>query len=303
MPSARYVDDIYVFAKNVDEADKMLRELIPFLRTYDLVLNEAKCVIIPKASLITEEPDLEGLFNDAVKEIAGQVEDDDFDADYGFQSEWVDEEAEEGVAAEKQQDTKGDLELKATENLFDSLKTYSGHEESIERFCLPLFTKANSSYAVEHVMDAFKKRPAMSQIYSSYLAKFLTEEKVIDFLVDLLTDELLSDWQKMWIIAALLQVTPSNDSAIKITLNLFKDANRHDALRAVAAIYVGRYGDLDRRKSLNAMYAKVSNYVQAAIYYSTRYWKGIEKSNAKTSWGGHGILNVLLTEAFAIKSD
>ena len=36
----------------------------------------------PKANLITEEPDLEALFNNAVEEISNQVEDDDFDADY-----------------------------------------------------------------------------------------------------------------------------------------------------------------------------------------------------------------------------
>jgi hypothetical protein len=85
--SARYIDDIYVFVKSVDAADQLLRDLIPFLRSYDLVFNEAKSVIMPKSALITEEPDLEALFTEAVEEIAGQVEDDDFDVDYGFQSE------------------------------------------------------------------------------------------------------------------------------------------------------------------------------------------------------------------------
>jgi hypothetical protein len=39
VPSARYVDDIYVFVESVDAADQLLRELIPVLRSYDLVLN------------------------------------------------------------------------------------------------------------------------------------------------------------------------------------------------------------------------------------------------------------------------
>jgi Reverse transcriptase (RNA-dependent DNA polymerase) len=55
VPSARYVDDIYVFVKSMDGADKLLRELIPALRSYDLVLNEAKSVVMPKSSLMTEE--------------------------------------------------------------------------------------------------------------------------------------------------------------------------------------------------------------------------------------------------------
>jgi hypothetical protein len=145
VPSSRYVDDIYVFVKSVDSGDQLLRELIPALRGYDLVLNEAKSVIMPKSALITEEPDLETLFAAAVAEVASQVDDDDFDADYGFQSDWDDEEVDEE-----------DLELQATTVLFDALAEYPGHEENIERFCLPLFLKAGSSYAVEHVLNSFK---------------------------------------------------------------------------------------------------------------------------------------------------
>ena len=52
-------------------------------------------LLMPKAALITEEPDLETLFADAVAEISSQVDDGDFDVDYGFQSEWDDEALEE----------------------------------------------------------------------------------------------------------------------------------------------------------------------------------------------------------------
>lgn len=119
VPSARYVDDLYVFVENMDAADRLLRELIPVLRSYDLVLNEAKSVIMPKSALMSEEPDLEALFSAAVEEISEQVDDDDFDADYGFQSDWEDE--EDGDEEE------GDLELKATVMLFDSIDEYPGN--------------------------------------------------------------------------------------------------------------------------------------------------------------------------------
>lgn len=289
--SARYVDDIYIFVKSVDATDQLLRKLIPALRSYDLIINEAKSVVMPKSALITEEPDLEALFADAVAEIADQVNDDDFDADYGFQSEWEDEEEiEEEV-----------LELQATTILFDSLSEYPGHEENIERFCLPLFSKAGSNYAVEHVLDDFKKRPSMSQIYASYLAKFLNEDGVHQFLLGLLKDASLADWQKMWILAALSQVEKADDTAVKIALNLLRDAHRHDALRAVAAVYVGRFGDHTRRKALITIYPSVSDYVQAAIYYSSRQWPNVERSNARASWSGHGSLHNLLSVAMSKK--
>jgi hypothetical protein len=294
VPSARYVDDIYIFVDSVDAADRLLRELIPHLRGYDLVLNEAKSVVMPKASLLTEEPDLEALFANAVEEISQQVDDTDFDADYGFQSEWDDEKDDDEDSDKEEQ-----LELAATKILFDSLSDYPGQEENIERFCLPLFSKAGSDYAVAHVLDAFKKRASMSQIYASYLSKFLDNKDVTNLLADLLADESLVDWQKMWILAALMQKNPGNDGPIKVALKILRDATRHDALRAVAAIYVGRFGDHARRKSLFSIYPSVSNYIQAAIYFSSQTWPPVERSNAKASWGGHGQLNTLLTSAMS----
>ena len=290
VPSARYVDDIYIFVDSVDAADQLLRQLIPALRSYDLVLNEAKSVIMPKSALISEEPDLEALFSDAVDEISNQINEEDFDSDYGFQSEWDDEPIDEE-----------DLELQATTILFDSITEYPGHEENIERFCLPLFAKAGSGYAVQHVVDSFKKRPSMSQIYAAYLAKFLDTDGITELLLELLKDASLADWQKIWILAALSQVEAADDTAVKIALDLLKDANRHDALRAVAAIYVGRFGDHTRRKALISIYASVASYIQAAIYFSSKNWPSVERSNAKASWGGHGPLHNLLTIAMSKK--
>ena len=289
--SARYVDDIYILVDNVDSASRLLRELIPALRSYDLVLNETKSVLMPKSALHVEEPDLQALFEGAVSEIAGQLEDGDFDVDYGFQSEWDDDDDEADEP----------LELKATKVLFDSISQHPGQEENIERFCLPLFSTALSDYAVEHVLDAMKKRPSMAQIYASYLSKFIATKEVYEALIEFLGDSSIVDWQRMWVLAALLRAKPKNDGPVKVAFGILKEANRHDALRAVAAIYVGTYGDLPRRKLLIAMYPSVTNYIQAAIYYSSRLWPSVERGNAKASWGGHGPLHNYLTIAFAKK--
>jgi hypothetical protein len=299
VPSARYVDDIYIFVKSMKAAARLLRELIPALRTYDLTLNEAKSKIMLKSSLITEEPDLEALFADAVEEISSQLEDDDFDADYGFQSEWEDD--DEGDDGDDDTESANELELKATTILFDSIEDYSGHEENIERFCLPLFAKAKSDYAVSHVMDAFRRRPAMSQIFSSYLANFLDDDPVKEFLLELLQDASLVDWQKMWVLAALSQVAQASDAYVKVAMAVLKDGARHDALRAVAAVYVGRFGEHSRRKALMSYYSSVSPYVQSAIYFSSRTWPSVERGNAKASWGSQSPLNVLLTAAITKK--
>ena len=86
----------------------------------------------------------------------------------------------------------------------DLARNDGGQPKRLARTCAPvahyrsmppmLFSKAGSSYAVEHAMEAFKKRPSISQIYASYLAKFLEIEGVYEFLLGLLKDTSLFDW-------------------------------------------------------------------------------------------------------------
>ena len=296
IPSARYVDDIYIFVGSVDEADELLRQLIPFLRSYDLSLNEVKSTVMPKSALFSEEPDLEQLFSSAVAEISAQIDDDSSDTDYGFQKDWDYEDDEN----EEDDDDEFDLELEATQALFDSVDDFPGHEETIERFCLPLFTKAESNYAVSYVLDQLKRRPSMSQIYSAYLGKFVKDDTNVSAkLVEVLKDQTLFDWQKQWIIATLMQAGQADNEAVKVVMSLLNDANRHDALRAVAAMFVGRFGDHDRRKALFGIYKSVSEYVQLAIYFSSRSWPAVERKNARDSWGGHSEVHKLMSKGLA----
>ena len=296
LDSARYVDDIYVFVDSGDAAETVIRDLISVLRSYDLILNENKSVLMPVGLLLTEEPDLEQLFKDAVDEISGQLEDSDFGSDYGFQSVWDDEDDDADAPDEK------DLELQATINLFESIEHYPDQAENIERFCLPLFAKAESNYAVDHVQGAFKSRPAMAQIYCAYLANFLGDEGVVAFLISLLGDGALVDWQKMWVMAALLSLEGADDPTVKIALDVLKDASRHEALRGAAAIFVGRFGDIVRRKSMCDSYGAVgSPFIQLAIFFSSRWFPAVERTNAFNQWSTHTQLHSLLATAMKNK--
>jgi hypothetical protein len=101
----------------------------------------------------------------------------------------------------------------------------------------------------------------------------------------------------MWVLAALMQAPATADEDVKLAFDIAKDGNRHDALRAVAAYFVGRFGDHARRAALRSLYPQVSNYIQAAIYATSRFWQGAERANAKATWGSHGPLHSLLTVA------
>ena len=296
--SSRYVDDIYIFVSSVDEADHVLRALIPFLRSYDLTLNEAKSTVMPKSALFAEEPDLEELFGKAVEEISEQLDDEDADTDYGFQKEWDDDEDDD--TDDDESEAHADLELQATQALFDSIDQFPSHEEAIERFCLPLFTKAESDHALDYVLDQLHRRPSMTQIYAAYLGKFVSDDEgVREALGEALENSSFFDWQKMWIVATLMQAGVANKATVKSCVALLNDANRHDGLKAVAALFIGRYGDHDRRKALFQTYKNVSEYVQLAIYFSSRRWPAVERKNARDSWGGHGQLHKLMSKGLA----
>jgi retron-type reverse transcriptase len=303
--STRYVDDLYIFLDSVDAAEQLLRKLIPKLRSYDLSLNEAKSKILPIKALFAEEPDLETLFEAAVAEVSEQMEDDDFDADYGFQAEWEDEDApeegDEDASPEEGAEDDSELTLEATKLLFDSISKYPGYEENIERFCLPLFARTGSEYALDHVIESFKRRPSMSQIYAAYLAGFLQYDDTVEFLESALGDDSMMDWQRMWILAALMRDGETSPANVKAALSILKDGSRHDALRAVAAVFVGDFGDHSRRKELTTLYPTLTEYVRAAIFFSSRKWPTVERKNAKVAWSNQGPLNQLLAKAMDIK--
>jgi len=291
--SARYVDDVYIFVESVDKAHEIMRILTPELRAHDLRLNEAKSKILPKTLLVTEEPDLEALFDEAVLEIVEQLDENEVEEGYDFQKDWDD-------APELD---KEEIELEATRRLFASILTYPGHEENIERFCLPLFAKARSDHAVNHVLDAFKRRPSMAQIYAAYLGKFVDGNDHIQVeLVKLLKDNELFDWQRMWIVAALCQVSSLSDDVVREVWRILSDPTRHDGLRGSAAILVGRLGDIQRRRSLFQIYPTVSEYVQLAIYFSSRSWTGVERKNARAAWGAHSEYHRAMTAGFLAAS-
>ena len=293
--SARYVDDLYIFVGSVDEADAVLRRLIPFLRSYDLNLNEVKSLVLPKSSLFAVEPDLEELFHDAIDEISEQLDEETSTTEYGFQKEWEDDEDED---SEEPEDL--DIELQATETLFASIGEFPGSEETIERFCLPLFAKAGSNFALNHVLESLGRRPSMTQIYANYLAKFVRHEPRIEArLLEAIEDINFYDWQKMWLLACLMQAGRASPRCLKVAAGLLADPLRHDALRAVAALIVGKFGDVSRRRALADAYKSVSEYVQLAIYFASRNWPLEERASATKPWSGHGPLHRLMARGLA----
>lgn len=266
IPSVRYVDDIYAFFESHEQCDNSIIQLYPELRRLDLTLNEAKSWVTTPLGLLTSDPDLDALFDDAIAEIQAQYassETEEILTDYGFQSIWSDETNE----LDEQE-----IELKATELLFDQIQKYIENIEEIERFCLPMFAAFGSRYAVEHVLSKLDNAPSMSQIYFSYLSEFLDEEPVAHAVCGALVHRKLTfDWEYLWAIGTIIQMSSVDDAVVSSLLKLCSE-DVDDCVKALALIAVAKLGDVDRQHTVAEAIAKFhSTYVRAAILFSARY--------------------------------
>ena len=161
------------------------------------------------------------------------------------------------------------------------------------------FAAAQSDYAVDHVLASFPMRPAMSQIYCSYLSNFLDRENVRKALQSRLVDsELHYDWQRMWILASLMTPDVSHDDTVSGALKIYRDGQRHEALRAVAAIFTAKHGSFTRQKELADNYTlSGSTYLQTAVLYGARYFQSEIRRAAVKSWAGQSPTHSLVAKA------
>lgn len=265
IPSIRYVDDIYAFYGSHEQCDKSIIRLYPELRRLDLALNEAKSCITTPLGLLTSDPDLDALFDAAITEVQAQYAAgaEDILTDYGFQSIWSEEDGE--IDDEE-------IELKATELLFDQIPKYIENTEEIERFCLPLFASFGSRYAVEHVIAKLDNSPSMSQIYFSYLSVFLEDDDVKNRVCDTFINRKLTfDWEYLWNIGAIIQMAKVNDVVVASLIKVCTE-DVDDSVKALALIAAAKLGDVDRQKAVVDAITKFhSIYVRGAILFASRY--------------------------------
>jgi hypothetical protein len=136
VPSARYVDDIFMGFASEAEARKGLGSLIETLRKDGLHLNEYKSKIVAADEVILEETAIDRLFD----EIREEVQDNqayERASPYGFEVEWEEEEENRKEDQEDEEDGKY-LENAAVESLIENIGDYANQEDQIEKFCLPI---------------------------------------------------------------------------------------------------------------------------------------------------------------------
>lgn len=67
--------------------------------------------------------------------------------------------------------------------------------------------------------------------------------------------------------------------------------------RAIAAIFVAKFGGAHFRRSVRQQYERETDIVRAAILYSAQYFPAAEKVAIRKAWGGHSELNSLISSS------
>ena len=289
IPSARYIDDIYLSFTSELRAKKGLVDLIEYLRAEGLQLNEAKSQILQSDELIKDESAIDRLLREVREEIADEVEL-PATAEYGFDVDWeTDEETEDEELGE----------ITAIGRLFDKIGDYPEYEDRIEKSCLPLLKISDSDIAVDHVCKNVLKKPHQARLYFSYLHAFVLEcPDLVKFLENLLSaNELVSSYQKMLLLATLMKASKIRPEKVNIILKWLQNKEEAQEVRAMAAILASRHGNSSQKKTVKLEYEnEQSDYVRGAILYASRHFVTVEKRTCKKAWGQHNEINALVAQ-------
>lgn len=291
MPSVRYVDDIYIFCQSEPEARKYLVKLCSLLRDEGLNLNESKTKPIPSENLYREETKTDRLFEKAKQEIKDIEIPVAIETPYGFEQTWIP--AEEVLEPEE-------IELEATKELFASIESGAHNVESIEKFCLPIFSRVNEDVAVERSLQRIIFAPHLSRLYCSYLLSFACRNSDISSRIESLiqSEEMPYDWPLIWPLAILTEVDVISEDTVNQAIRIMEDSRKSEALRSIAVDLIAKHGNASQRRLLKNRYEhEPSNYVREAILFATRYFPGNERNSCLGAWGSHSLDNSLIAAA------
>lgn len=294
--SVRYVDDIYIFLHNKNEALKTLGYLSDIMRRNGLFLNEAKTYIKTTNELIQEETEADKMINEIRSEIKEKsiiLPPYGFGISWHFNIPWY-EENEEELPEEKEYDK--DM----IEELYSKRYEAKWQSERIIKFCLPLLARFKSEIAIDESIENIIKEPHLARLYCGYLVTFIKNnptiaKKLFSFLIN---ENPIYEWQYMWIYATLLYQKKMPSDVLDIIMKQFLKRETTDALRAICSILMGYKGDAAQKRILRSQYQyESSEYVKAAILYSASFFPTDERRACYKAWGSHSTLNTLIVSA------
>lgn len=291
IPSARYVDDIYLAFESEAAARQGLIRLIESLRKDGLHLNEYKSGIFPANEIIREETAIDRMFEEVRDEIDDEIRPGAV-SPYAFEADWEFEDDEEDDAPDEEE-----VDAIAAERLFGQIDEYPKYADRIEKFCLPLLRRADSGVAVDHVLAHLLSKPHQTRLYFSYLAGFVRDNPALVTALEeqFQSEQLISGYQMMFLLATLMRTPQTDRRTVNAAIQWLQNRQIAKEARAMAAIFASRHGNPNQKRAVRQEYEnEPSDYVRSAMLYAARYFTNVEKRTCKRAWGGHNEINALI---------
>lgn len=291
IPSARYVDDIYMYFQTEPAARKGLIDLIERLRKNGLHLNELKSGIRTTKDIIREETEIDELFEQARDTIQDEL--DELESmGYGFAATW---ESSENIDSED-----SEINLAAVEKLYGAIEDFPAQADKIEKFCLPILRSAGSNAAVDYVVENLLSKPHLTRLHHSYLSRFVSGDKNLQNSLEsfMKSENLITGYEKMYILGSLFKGKNIQRDNVNLAIRWLKDTTIEEETRAMAAIFAAKHGIATQKREVRLSYEnEPSEYVRSAILYSARFLTTPEKRTCKKAWGGHSFVNTLIAHS------
>ncbi|MBN2413447.1 hypothetical protein JXQ31_17345 [candidate division KSB1 bacterium] len=302
IPSARFVDDLYMQFNTEAEAIKGLMVLIERLRQNGLHLNEYKSGIRSADSVIKEETELDKIFNEAREEVEQEMRKNAVSdmapsieavRPYGFSINWEIDESD----IELDEDV---VNFSSVVRLYNSIDDFPEQSDKIEKFCLPILNLMDSDIAIDNSIEGILRKPYMSRVYNAYISSFVQKNNsVAQKLENILDSDLIvTEYQLMYIFAALMKCDRPNRNTINRALRILQNHQNIKEIRAITALFAAKYGNPQQKHSVKLAYeSEPSPYVRSAILYASRHFSTPEQRTCIKAWGGHNLINSLISVA------
>jgi hypothetical protein len=293
IPSARYVDDLVLGFDTELEAKKFLIYLVETLRKVGLSLNPMKTKIVASKEVLFDQREIDVMFDDArteIKDAKWLVE----QGAYGFQGDWINSDDLEAAIGEGIEE-----ELIAVRALLEFPADGNDQFEKIDRFCLPYLRASGDNFGVERAFLGLEERPHLTRLYFSYLNHFSRLDDDVRHRIEALIrrNGFHLDYHRMYYLAGVMSGDEVSDDTVKHALKWFIDGKIGGPTKAIAAVFVSKFGSARDRRRIRAMYDESSPFVQSAILYSAQFFVSAERATMKKSWRGHSTLNSLIASA------
>jgi len=291
--SARYVDDIYVGFPDERKAKIFLISMIEDLRKVGLSLNPEKTKISQASALLFEQKEVDQLFDSARNDLE-KMENFVEEGGYGFQGDWINSDDVEIAFQEGEE-----IELLAVRSLLDFDYENENQAEKIDRFCLPYLRASGDDYGIERAFEGLIDRPHLTRLYFSYLNYFARKNQDVQGRIEDLIrrNGFYLDYQRMYYMAGILPCEKVDKDTVRHVVEWLNSTKLGSATRAIAAIFVAKFGTARDRRAVRAKYDNEDPYVRAAILYSSQYFIAAEKATMRTAWKGHSEINSLIASA------